>query len=161
MNMNAQAYNEYKKSTVETVAPEKLIVMLFEGLLKNIRYGKKAIEDNNFNQAHNEIMNAEKIMIELMSSLNMDYEISTPLFNLYEYMHYQLVQANAKKDLAILSEVESFGTELRDTWQEALNKIKQSPVTQPGPQKATSAPTGASPYKPSSPGSISGLNVKG
>ena len=128
MNMNAQAYNQYKKASVETVAPEKLLLMLFDGALKNVNNAKKAIEKKDINLAHQEIMKTEDIIIELMSTLNMDYEISHSLFALYEYLLNQLTQANCKKDIDLLNEVEEFLKEIRETWAEAAKKIKTAPA---------------------------------
>lgn len=128
MNMNAQAYNQYKKTSVETVAPEKLLIMLFDGAIKNVNNAKKAIEVKDANLAHQEIIKAEDILIELMSTLNMDFEISLHLFALYEYLLYQLTQANYKKDIALLSEVETFLVEIRDTWAEAAKNMKTTPT---------------------------------
>ena len=34
MSVNAQAYNQYKKSVVETVSSEKLLLMLYDAALK-------------------------------------------------------------------------------------------------------------------------------
>lgn len=124
MNMNAKAYDQYRKASVETVAPEKLLLMLYDGAIKKICNAKKAIEDQDINRAHQEIIKTEDIIMELMCTLNMDYEISNGLFSLYEYLHNQLVQANVKKDIRLLNEVEGFLSELRDTWQEAMGKIK-------------------------------------
>lgn len=128
MNMNAQAYNQYKKTSVETVAPEKLLLMLFDGAIKNINNAKKAIEKKDINLAHQEIIKAEEIVIELMSTLKMDHEISQNLFALYEYLLYQLTQANYKKEIALLNEVEGFFKEIRDTWAEAAEAIKAIPT---------------------------------
>ncbi len=128
MNMNAQAYNQYKKTSVETVAPEKLLIMLFDGAIKDINNAKKAIEAKDINLAHQEIIKAEDILIELMSTLNMDYEISLNLFALYEYLLYQLTQANYKKDIALLNEVEEFLTEIRQTWAEVAKAVKTTPT---------------------------------
>lgn len=127
--MNAQAYDQYRKTSVETVAPEKLLLMLFDGALKNINNAKKAIEDKDINRSHQEIIKAQDIVIELMSTLNMDFDISHSLFLLYEYMHNQLVQANIKKDVVILEEVEVFFAELRETWNEAMVSLKNTPAS--------------------------------
>lgn len=125
MSMNLQAYNQYKKSTVE-VSPEKLLIMLYNGALKNINNAKKAIEEKDIEQAHRQIMKAEEIIVELMSTLNMEYQISERLFLLYEYLYHQLTLANAQKDIGLLDEVEGFLIELRDTWQEAMTQLKSS-----------------------------------
>ncbi len=124
MSVNMQAYNQYKRSAVETVAPEKLLLMLYDAALKNINNAKKAIEDKDVNRAHGQIMKTEEIIVELMSTLNMEYEISERLFSLYEYFYHRLTLANAQKDIGILDEVGGFLLELRDTWQEAVNALK-------------------------------------
>lgn len=157
MSMNAQAYNTYKKANVETAAPGKLLLMLYDGAIRNIDNAKKAIEEKDMNTAHQQIIKAEDIFLELIGSLNMDYEISNQLFNLYEYLHYQLVQANMKKDISMLDEVRGFLVEMRNTWEEAIKSVgntKQS-ILQPVPQPT--AP--ADPQKPSRPGQT--LNIKG
>ena len=83
MNMNAQAFTYYNKAAYETASPEKLLIMLYDGAIKNIRNAQKSIAIQDVNLAHRQIMSTEEIIIELMSTLNMDYEISKSLFNLY------------------------------------------------------------------------------
>ncbi len=141
MNLNAQAYDQYKRTSIETVAPEKLLLMLYDGALKNIHNAKKAITQNDVNVAHNEIMKAEEIVLELMCTLNMEYEVSQSLYLLYDFLYNQLVQANAGKDVELLSRVEQFLVELKQTWQEAIQSLKAAPV-----------PEGKK---------LSGINVKG
>lgn len=161
MNLNMQAYNQYKKSNVETTAPEKLITMLYEGLLKNIKQARRYIEAKDINRAHKEIINGQEILVELMSSLNMDYEISQPMFLLYEYLHHQLVQANVKKDTTILDEVEGFVVELRDTWREAIIKSKSLPPAEVNAGNAgvvsNNVAVGATPVN----NAVPRINVKG
>lgn len=135
MNMNAQAYNQYKKASVETVPAEKLLLMLYEGALKNINNAKKAIEANDINQAHQQIIKAEDIIIELMSTLNMDYDISHKLISLYEYLLNELVQANAKKDISKLELVEEFLSDLKNTWEEAIKQLKSAPPAEKADQQ--------------------------
>ncbi len=122
MNMNALAYDQYKKTSIETVSPGRLLVMLYDGAIKNIDTAKKAINDQDINTAHQQLVNAQDIITELICTLNMDYEIAHSLYSLYEYMQHQLAQANLKKDVHILDEVRTFLVELRNTWEEAAKK---------------------------------------
>ncbi|MGS0763332.1 flagellar export chaperone FliS [Syntrophomonas curvata] len=122
MNVNAQAYDNYKRATVETAAPGKLLLMLFDGAIRNIDNAQKAINDKDVNAAHNLIVKTQNIVLELIASLNMEYEISNNLFSLYEYLYYQLVQANAGKDIGKLNEVRGFLAQFRDTWEEVMKK---------------------------------------
>ena len=120
--MNAQVYDQYKRSSVETVSPGKLLLMLYDGALKNINNATLAIKDNNINQAHNDIVKTQYIIVELMSTLDMSYDISKSLFSLYDYIMNRLIEANINKDAVILAEVGAFVGELRDVWQEAVKK---------------------------------------
>ncbi len=134
MNMQAQAYNQYKKATVETVAPEKLLLMLYEGAIKFIDNAQKGIEARDVNLAHQQIIKTEQIILELMSTLKMEYELSQGLLTLYEYLYQQLVQANIKKDIMLLEEVKGFLVELRDTWVEAIKSLKTPAGTPAKPE---------------------------
>ena len=62
---------------------------------------------------------------ELMVTLNPEVEISNQMRPLYDYMNRQLIQANIKNDVEILSEVEGLVSEFRDTWKEVLKLNKQ------------------------------------
>lgn len=122
--MNAQAYDIYKNATVETVSPEKLLLMLYDGAIRFIENAQQGIAAKDINLSHQQNIKAQNIILELMATLKMDYEISQSLYALYEYLYLQLVQANVKKDTAILEEVKGFVTELRDTWAEAIKNLK-------------------------------------
>ncbi len=67
---------------------------------------------------------AQNIVQEFMITLNMDYEISRSLYNLYDYFYRRLVEANIKKDQAIVEEVKGLLTELRQTFAEASIKAR-------------------------------------
>lgn len=114
------AYNAYKQNSVTTASPGELTLMLYNGCLKFIHQAKKAIEVNNIEMRNTNIQKAQAIIWELMSTLNMDVEVSKEMYNLYEYMHSQLTQANIKNDIAILDEVEGLTKEFRDTWKEVI-----------------------------------------
>lgn len=160
MNMNAQAYDQYKRVSVETLAPEKLLLLLFEGAIKNLVNAQKAIEEKDINTAHNEILRAEDILIELMSTLKMDYEISKSLYSLYDYMYGRLVEANLQKDPSILAEVEGLVRELCETFQQASHIARTQHRPEQVPVKPQAAAPGVSPQAPVS-GMRQGINVQG
>jgi len=120
--MNAQAYDQYKKTNIESIGPGKLLLMLFEGSIRNIDSAKKAILDKDINLAHNQIIKTQNIILELISSLDMEFDISNQIFNLYEFMYYQLTIANAHKDIKTLDEVRGLLVEFHDVWNEASKK---------------------------------------
>lgn len=121
MNMNAQVYDQYRKTSVETLTPAKLLLMLYDGALKSMRTAQKAIQEKDMNLAHNQLVKAQDIIIELMTTLNMEYQVSHQLYALYDYLHQRLIEANMTKDTAIINEVCQFVSEIRETFAQAAN----------------------------------------
>lgn len=122
MSVNAQMYASYKNSVVETASPGKLLLMLYNGAIRDLDSAIQKIDERDFAVAHQRLVRAQDIIVEFMCTLNMDYEISEKLLALYEYLHHRLVEANMRKDVEIINEVRGFLVELRDTWQEAANR---------------------------------------
>ena len=120
--MPAQVYNQYRKTTVETMTPTKLLLMLYDGALNSLRSAAKAVDEKDMNIAHSQLIKVQDIVAELMSTLNMEYEISNQLYALYDYMFQRLVEANTAKDKAIIEEVYQFLSELRDTFAQAADE---------------------------------------
>lgn len=126
MNMSAEAYSQYQKTAVESIPPAKLLIMLYDGAIRFINQAVESIMKQDINRAHQKIIKTEAILVELMSTLNMDYAVSKNLFELYEYYYNQLVEANLKKDPIILNQVKEALSELRDTWQQAAQIVNSS-----------------------------------
>lgn len=113
-------YQQYQQNNIQTASPERLIFMLYEGALKHTKLGRLHIENNNIEKAHNSLTKVQMILEELISALNMDYDISYNLLALYEFLDERVQEANTKKDAAPLELVQKFFEELRDTWKEAM-----------------------------------------
>lgn len=120
-------YQSYQQSSVNTASPGELTLMLYNGCLKFINLAKHAIDQKDITARNTNILKAQKIVQELMVTLNMDLEVSQNMMSLYDYMHRRLIEANIKSDKAILEEVEELVTEFRDTWKQViqLNRQKQ------------------------------------
>lgn len=93
--------------------------MLYDGAIKNLAKAQKAIGDNNFSQAHVQIIVAQDIILELMAVLNKEQKKCQNLSDLYKYLHNQMVEANIKKDCALLSDLEELMLKKRNVWQKA------------------------------------------
>lgn len=124
-----KAYTAYKAASISNSKPEDLVMMLYTGLVRFIIQAQKAIEDNNIEKTHENITRAQDIIAELEASLNMEYEISHNLMLLYDYLYRRLVDANVKKDRAILDEVLKLAIEFRDTWGQAMKNAKEQAQT--------------------------------
>ena len=127
MALNNAVY-QYQQNSIMTATPEELTLMLYNGCIKGIRFAKIAVEEKDYEKTNIYICKAEAIIRELRATLDMKYDISKNLYDLYTYFLDRLIEANVKKDTAILEEVEGFVVQLRDTWSEAMKdaRIKQS-----------------------------------
>lgn len=124
---NTNPYNQYKQTSIETASPEKLILMLYDGAIKFINQAKIYMDEKNIEETNKALIKTQNIISELIIGLNMDTgEIARNLYNLYDYFQRRLVEANTKKDTHILDEVLGYLEELRDTWAEAVTKLKSS-----------------------------------
>lgn len=118
-------YQTYQTNSVTTASPGELTLMLYNGCLKFTNLAKAAIQQKNIEEKNKNIIKAQNIIQELMVTLNMDLEVSKNMMSLYDYIHYQLIQANIKNDIAALEEVEEFVTEFRDTWKQVIQLNRQ------------------------------------
>jgi len=114
------AYAKYKEQSVTTATPEELTLMLYNGCIKFINLAEVFIDDKNIEKINVNILKAQDIVNELNITLNMDYEVSENLRQLYSFVNERLIEANLRKDKKPLLEAKEIVTELRDTWKEAM-----------------------------------------
>lgn len=127
MMYGANALNVYQQNSVNTASKEKLLIMLYDGLVKFIKQGIIGIEENDIQTANTNLVKAQNIILEFMSTLNMDIggEMAKSLMMLYDYMYRRLVEANIKKDAEIAKEVLGFSEELKEAFDEAYKLTKK------------------------------------
>lgn len=122
-------YKAYQNNAVNTASGGELTLMLYNGCIKFIKQAIKEMEANNFEAKNMNIQKAQNIIQELMITLDQKMEISKQILPLYEFMQFQLKEANVKNDPAILEEVLGFAVEFRDTWKQVIIKSrKQQPA---------------------------------
>lgn len=108
---------------VETASQGRLIIMLYDGALKNLRNAKNCITHKDINGAHNLLMKTQGIIKELNITLNMNAgEIASNLRNLYLYMIKLLVEANVTKDMGKIEEVIELLSTLKEAWDTIILK---------------------------------------
>ncbi|BAC14456.1 flagellar protein [Oceanobacillus iheyensis HTE831] len=119
------AYQVYQNNSVNTASNGELTLMLYNGCMKFIKQAKKDMEADNFAEKNKNIQKAQNIIQELMITLDAKMDISKQILPLYEYMQYQLKEANIHNDTSKLDEVLGFVTEFRDTWKQVIIKNRQ------------------------------------
>lgn len=120
------AQDVYRKQGVLTASPMELILMLYEGLRKDLLQAQMAIKNKNLQIAHNKLMNAQDIVTELVNSLDFKYSISNELFSLYDYILKSLQQINIKKDPEGIPPLLEIVESLKDAWQQVNDAQKSN-----------------------------------
>ncbi|NDJ26873.1 flagellar export chaperone FliS [Campylobacter sp. MIT 19-121] len=118
--MNNLAYNAYSQNQVGIESPQKLVEMLYEGLLRFCSRIKVCIKNEDIEQRVYYVKRATAIFIELLNSL--DYEkggdVAYYLSGLYTREIQLLALANLKNDEAKVDEVINVVKGLLEAWRE-------------------------------------------
>ena len=111
MIYNQNMAQQYNRNKILTATPAELTLLLYEGAIKFCNIAQVAIEKNDTEKAHTNIV-----------TLNRKYPVAEDFDNVYKYIYSLLVDANMKKDTQVLDQalVELRG--MRDTWKEVMAK---------------------------------------
>ncbi|NCB50671.1 MAG: flagellar export chaperone FliS [Clostridia bacterium] len=116
---NSYLKQEYLKQSILTANPAELIVMLFDGCIKNLKLAQICLENQrDIAGAGFHLMKAQKIIMELVNCLDTGIEVSEQLIRIYDYLLYAIREMNAKKDLTLMPDVLEILTAFRDTWEQ-------------------------------------------
>jgi flagellar protein FliS len=125
MTYMTQAYQRYKEQGVMTANPVELVVMLYDECIKQLRLGADSLENGKIEIANMRLKKAEDILAELMSSLDLRFDIGKELMRLYEFMLHEMVLANAQKDASKIGPIVTLLESLREAWAQVR---KQQPA---------------------------------
>ena len=117
--MMQRGYDAYKQNHAMIQSPEKLIEMLYEGILKFSALAKRAIQDKDIKKKAYYINRTTAIYVELISSLDMKGgDIAIYLNGLYNHQLSLLTDAMIQNDVAKLDEVIKVASVLLESWKE-------------------------------------------
>jgi len=124
--------NAYKKASVNTLDQTKLIIMLYDGAIKNASFAVEHMKSGQIEKVHECLIKTKNIVTELMATLNMDRggDIAKNLQSLYSYMFSQLIEANMNKKTEPVVIVIDLLKELRAAWTQINSKKKNDAKTQ-------------------------------
>jgi flagellar protein FliS len=129
--------NAYKKASVNTLDQTKLIIMLYDGAIKNASFAVEHMKSGQIEKVHDCLIKTKNIVTELMATLNMDRggDIAKNLQSLYSYMFSQLIEANMNKKTEPVVIVIDLLKELRAAWTQINSKKKNDAKTQNNQEK--------------------------
>lgn len=121
----AGAADAYRNNAVLTATPEELTLMLYDGALRFMNQAIVHMVGKRVEPTHASLIRVQEIFAELRDTLNMEYEISQNLYNLYDFMINQLVRANVEKNPEHVRQVIGLTREMRETWAQAIQVARQ------------------------------------
>ena len=118
------AYNVYRQTQAQTAAPGELVVMLYRGATRFVASAIEAIERNDIQVAHNNLVRAQAVITELLDSLDFERggDIASNLAQIYMYLRSRLIEANLRKDARPALEVARLLRELLPAWEQAARQ---------------------------------------
>jgi flagellar protein FliS len=128
--MGAYGYAKaYRDTAVLTASPGQLVLMLFDGALKSLSIARDAFDRpktdfKRLETINRHLLKAQTILAELQGGINLETggDFAKTMHGLYSYHMGRLFEANMRKQVEPLIEVQGLVRELRDAWAEMLSK---------------------------------------
>jgi flagellar protein FliS len=129
MTPHATAQQAYRDSAILTAPPERLVVMLYDGVNRFLIQGATALRAGDLAIMNDNLRRAEAIITELRATLDLSQgEIAANLESIYSFCQRLLLEARLKQDPAKIEHVAKLLHDLREAWDEAAGKAC-TPVT--------------------------------
>jgi flagellar protein FliS len=119
----------YRANSILTASPGQLVLMLYDAALNSMAaarqgFDRPARDLRRFDVINRNTAKARRIISQLQSTLNFDVggDFAQTMHRLYEYYNRRLLEANVRKDVQPLIEVERLLGEVRDAWATMLRQ---------------------------------------
>lgn len=119
MYNNNLAYNTYAQNNIGVESPEKLIQMMYEGVLRFNMQAKRSVNDGDIERRTYWINRSNAVISELINILDYNQgDVAHYLAGLYGYQLQLLLEANVHNDSTKLDEVNQVMKGLLEAWRE-------------------------------------------
>ena len=124
--MSPNSPRKYLETQILTASREQLLLLLYDGAIRFAEKGRDAVLAKEPAEAHDQLVRAQRIVIELWCALNpeADPELSKNLGGLYSFAYLRLVHANVQRDAKAADEALGILRTLREAWGEAVARIQ-------------------------------------
>jgi flagellar protein FliS len=115
----------YRDLEVLSASPDRLLLMLFDGLLVQLERARLGTERNNLEMQVTGLTKSRAILGELLATLDFEQggEIATQLADLYQFMLVELVDVGQRRDVAMMRRLSALVTNLRDGFAGAVEQV--------------------------------------
>ena len=137
MNNSSSAKKQYLKDEVLGASPQKLVVMLYDGVIRFLGEAIKHVDDPHVFVEN--VTKAEAIIAELTGAVKADKnpQVGLNLLRLYDFSYQALIKAHGEKDLKAIGEVIDLFKGLRESWAQAMESLSETEgteLTEPAPK---------------------------
>ena len=122
-NFGAKAYH---KTSIETASKEKIMLMLYEGCISNLKKSKIAMENKKWGEKGTYLGKAQDIINELSNSLNFEVggDLARQLEGLYLHLFQETTKANISNEPEKIAHCIKILETLYSGWKEATEKLR-------------------------------------
>ena len=119
----------YRETQIKTASKGKLIVILYDGLLRFLDLALESLPEKKYDVVNNNIIKAQDVISELSMALNMEAgEISEKLLSIYSFLNMKLIEGNVQKQVEPILFVRKMVCDLRESWNKIANKGSIMPI---------------------------------
>lgn len=113
---------------VSTASPAEMIVINYDILADYLKISKSHMQNNNKDMFKKSMEGAKSSIMVLMESLNMKYEISQELLDIYLFCNKKILTSQIVYSEIYIDEVLEIISNLRKSWQQISKENTQPPV---------------------------------
>jgi len=126
--MYSNGIQDYRRISVVTADPKRLVLMCYEGAIDNLKIGREKISEKDYEGKSKALVKTQDIINELLCSLDFEKggSIAKNLDSLYNYMLRSIIHADLKNDISAIDEVIGIVNELKSAWEEVFYKQERN-----------------------------------
>ena len=106
----------------------ELVVITYDLIIDSIKCAKESFQKNNFQDYERELKRVQKLLNELMGSLDYRFPVAKDLFQLYSFSNRKVIEAFFKKTPEILDTVTPVMQSLRVGFEGVAKEDHSAPV---------------------------------
>lgn len=117
--MYTKGFQHYKEQSIDTMTQAELLLTLYDELVKRLTRAEIALEKKEYPVMEESVDRSIAIINYLRGTLDRSYEISSNLWQLYEFFGYELARVKFGRNATELQRVKRMVSELRDAFRTA------------------------------------------
>lgn len=106
----------------------ELVVILFEMFHQDVLDAIEYCEAKNYGDMHVEISKSRNIVLELINSLDMNYEISGNLYAIYRFVEKKLIQSDIRREVSGLKDADMLMAKLHESFEQVAKLDTDGPM---------------------------------